>query len=256
MTTLVQDLKYGARMLAKNPGFTLVAMLALALGIGANTAIFSVVNAVLLRPLPYQDPDRLAFISEHTEQVPNMSVSYLNFLDWQRQNQVFDQIAAFQGQNFNLTGVDRPERLSGWSVSANFLATLGVKPFLGRDFLPQEDQQGGHPVVVVTYGLWQRRFGGDPGLVGRALTLNGRSYTVIGILPATFKFAEVSGAADVYASLGLNADQMKNRGNHPGIYVIARRKAGVSLEQARAQILTIARRLAQQYPDTNTGNSV
>jgi putative ABC transport system permease protein len=256
MTTLVQDLKYGARMLAKNPGFTLVAMLALALGIGANTAIFSVVNAVLLRPLPYQDPDRLVFISEHTEQVPDMSVSYPNFLDWQRQNQVFDEIAAFQGQNFNLTGVDRPERLSGWNVSANFLTALGIKPFLGRDFLPQEDQPGGPPVVVVTYGLWQRRFGGDPGLVGRALTLNGRSYTVIGILPASFKFAEVSGAADIYASLGLNADQMKNRGNHPGIYVIARRKAGVSLEQARAQMLTIARGLVQQYPDTNTGNGV
>jgi len=256
MTTLAQDVKYGLRMLAKSPGFTLVAVLALALGIGANTAIFSVVNAVLLRPLPYQDPDQLVFISEHTEQVPDMSVSYLNFLDWQRQNQVFSSIAAFQGQNFNLTGVDRPERLSGWNVSQSFFATLGVKPFLGRDFLFDEDQPGGRPVVVVTYGFWQRRFGGDPGLVGKPLTLNGRSYTVAGILPASFKFAEVSGAADVYASLGLNAGQMKNRGNHPGIYVVARRKPGVSLEQARAQMLTIAQRLAQQYPSTNTGNSV
>jgi putative ABC transport system permease protein len=256
MTTLVQDAKYGLRMLAKNPGFTLVAMLALALGIGANTAIFSVVNAVLLRPLPYQDPDRLVFISEHSEQVPDMSVSYLNFLDWQHQNQVFSDMAAFQGQNFNLTGVDRPERLSGWNVSQDFFTTLGVKPFLGRDFLPEEDQPGGQPAVVVTYGFWQRRFGGDPGLVGRSLTLNDRSYTVIGILPASFKFASVSGAADIYASLGLNADQMKNRGSHPGTYVVARRKAGVSLEQARAQMLTIARRLAEQYPATNAGNSV
>ncbi|HKS97560.1 MAG TPA: ABC transporter permease, partial [Terriglobia bacterium] len=256
MTTLAQDVKYGLRMLAKNPGFTLVAMLALALGIGANTAIFSVVNAVLLRPLPYQDPDQLVFISEHTEQVPDMSVSYLNFLDWQRQNQVFSSIAAFQGQNFNLTGLDQPERLSGWNVSQSFFGTLGVRPFLGRDFLPDEDQPGGQPVVVVTYGFWQRRLGGDPSLVGKPLTLNGRSYTVIGILPASFKFAEVSGAADVYAPLGLSADQMKNRGNHPGIYVVARRKAGISLEQARAQMLTIARRLAQQYPTTNTGNSV
>lgn len=256
METLLQDLRFGARMLLKNPAVTAIAVIALALGIGANSAIFSIVNAVLLRPLPFNDPDRLVFISETSQQVPNMSVSFPNFVDWATQNQVFDEMAIFRGQSFNLTGGDTPERIQGAQVSASLFTTLGVTPVYGRVFVDDEDRPGGNRVVLLSERLWQRRFGSAPDMVGKDLILNGESYTVVGILPAEFQFP--SPLTEMWASLGRVTDQpgMNTRGNHPGIYSVGRLKQGTSLDQARAEMNTIASRLEQEYPDTNKGNGI
>ena len=248
--TLLQDFRYGLRMLWKSPVVSGVAVLALALGIGANTAIFSVVNAVLLRPLPYKDSERIVALSEDSSQIPGMSVAYPDFQDWREQSQSFEQLAAYQRTSFNLTGTGEPERLQGRAVSANFFTTLGVSPTLGRNFLDAEDQPGGNRVCILSDGLWQRRFGADPSLLGRALVLNNESYTVIGILPRGFQFGRPT---DVFVPVGLEADQMAQRDNHPGIYVIGLLKPGVTIESARTEMQGIARRLEQQYPKTNAG---
>jgi putative ABC transport system permease protein len=252
MGTFLQDIRYGLRMLLKSPGFTLVTVLALALGIGANTAIFSVVNAVLLRPLPYSTAERLVILSEYSEQVQNMSVSYPNFMDWRDQNRVFDQLAAFRGNGFILTGVGEPERLTGNEVSANFFTVLGTLPLMGRNFAPAEDQPGGNRTVIISYGLWQQRFGANPGIIGQPLMLNNESYTVIGVLPQTFQF---QAQVDLYVPIGLQADKMQDRDNHPGIYVLGLLKPGVTIEQARTEMKGITERLAAAYPKTNEGNS-
>ena len=252
MNTLLQDLRYGFRMLAKNPGFTAVAMLTLALGIGANTAIFSVVNPLLLRPLPFGDPGRLMVLNETTEHQPRVSVAYPNFLDWKQQNQVFEQMAAFQGTDFTLTGLDHPEQVPGANVSANLLTTLGVKPVWGRDFLPDDDRQEATPVAVVSYVFWQQRFGGRRDLTGTLLTLNGRSYGVIGVLPREFR---VPDKVDILVPIGLGAKLME-RGSHDNTYVIARLNPGARLDEARMQMNTIAQRLEKEYPITNTGYRV
>lgn len=246
------DFRHAFRVLAKSPGFTFVAVLTLALGIGANAAIFSVVNGVLLQGVPYPHADRLVFLSEHTEQVPDMSISYPNLQDWEQQNTVFDPLGALQPTGFVLTGAGRPEQLKGMNASAGFLPALGVRPILGRLFGKKDDRPGAARVALLSYSLWQRRFGGDPGVVSRALTLDGRSYTVIGVLPASYRFIV---PADVYTPLGLNADQMQRRGSHPGIYAIARLKAGVSLAQARTEMNAIMARLAKEYPATNAGDT-
>jgi predicted permease len=255
MNTLLQDLRFGLRQLGRNPGFTAIAVVTLALGIGANTAIFSVVNGVLLHTFGYKDPGQLVFMTEHSQQVPNMSVSYLDYLDWRKQNTVFSSLAAMQEGSFNLTDVERPVRLYGFFVSANFFSTLGVKPALGRDFFAAEDAPNGNPVALISYSLWQRQFGGEPGIIGKVLTLNARSCTVVGVLPPHFKFY---GQSDVFVPIGLEADSrgFKDRGEHPGIVTIARLKPGVTLALARSQMETIAQRLATEYPKTNSGNSV
>ena len=248
METLWQDLRYSLRMLWKSPGFTLVAILALALGIGANTAIFSVVNAVLLRPLPYKDPDRLAIFWEKSA-TQDTSISYLNLQDWRDQNQSFEQITGFRRDSFNLTGASDPERLAGRVASASFFSTLGAKPFKGTDFPASEDRVGGQKVVILGHGFWQRRFGGDESIIGRQLTLNNQSYTVIGITAPDFSFGSDT---DIYTLLGQSESQcFTSRGCHPGIYAIGRLKPGVSLEQARADMDAIMARLGQQYPETN-----
>ncbi len=254
MDTLLQDLRFALRMLVKNPGFTAVAAITLALGIGANTAIFSVVSAVLLRPLPYRDPSRLILVNESSKQVPDMSVSYPNLLDWRERNHAFERMAALQPAQFTLTGLERPERLGGSNVTADFFATLGTSPRLGRDFLPQDDRPGADPAAIVSDRLWRTRFGGDPALVGRPLTLDGRSVVVVGVLPAGFRVYYPE--SDLFLPLGLNADRMQERDNHPGIYVIGRLRAGATLEAARADMDSIARGLERQYPKTNTGNRV
>ena len=187
METLWQDLRYGIRMLLKSPAFSAVAVFTIALGIGANTAIFSVVNGVLLRPLPYRQPDRLLIIREKSVEFEAMSVSYLNFQDWQRQNQSCGAIAAFRPDDFNLTGSRDPERLRGLMSSAAFFSILGVKPVLGRTFLPEEDRLGGNPVVLISENLWRQRFEADPGILGHTLNLNGIVHTVVGIVPAGFR---------------------------------------------------------------------
>ena len=259
MSALLQDLRYGLRMLAKNPGFTVVAVLTLALGIGANTAIFSVVNTVFLSPLPYPDAERLVIINEASKPMPEGPVSYPNFLDWQAQNQVFERMAVFQGEALTLVGVKVPESMPSLNVSADFFPTLGVNPIYGRSFLPSEDKAGAMPAVIMSYGLWQRRFGADPGLIGKSLSLKGtlgtRDFTVVGILPRDFKFYV---PAELYVPIGLwGADgYLMKRENHDRTLALARLKPGVSLEQARAQMQTIASRLQQQYPKTNTGFGV
>ena len=259
MSTLIQDLRYGIRMLARSPGFTVVAVITLALGIGANTAIFSVVNTVFLRPLPYPDADRLVVINESSKPMLEGPVSYPNFLDWQAQNQVFEHMAAFQGEALTLVGVKVPESMPSLNVSADFFPTLGVNLIYGRSFLPSEDKAGAMPAVIMSYGLWQRRFGADPGLIGKSLSLKGtlgtRDFTVVGILPRDYAFYA---PAELYVPIGLwGADgYLMKRENHDRTLALARLKPSVSLEQARAQMETIASRLRQQYPETNTGFGV
>lgn len=255
METLWQDVRFGVRMLLKKPVYTAIAVLALALGAGANTAIFSVVNGVLLRPLPYKDPDKLVRLGEWSQQVPQMSISYPNFKDWRERNRVFDGLAATQFDNYNLTGGDEPERLQGRNVSYNFFDVLGVVPAVGRSFLAEEDRAGAPPVCVISYGLWQRRFGSDRKIIGKAITLNGESYTVVGITPQDYRFGTQT---DVFVPLGRteDSDRMSPRDNHPGIYAVARLKQGVSFEQAQSEMKGIAAQLADEYPKTNTGNGV
>ncbi|HEX8072778.1 MAG TPA: ABC transporter permease [Pyrinomonadaceae bacterium] len=251
MGTLWQDIRFGVRVLWKSPGFTLVTILALALGIGANSAIFSVVNGVLLRPLPYPTAERLVFLSEWSQQVPNMSVSYPNYQDWRDQGTGFEQLAAFRSAGFTLTGAGEPEQLSAREVSWNFFPALGVAPAVGRNFTAEEDKPGAQRTVLVSYGFWQRRFGGNPAVVGQPVTLNNESYTVLGVLPQTFEW---QAQVDVFAPLGLHADRMQDRDSHPGIYLIGLLRPGVTVEQARAEMDTITARLAAQYPKTNEGN--
>ncbi|HEX8424293.1 MAG TPA: ABC transporter permease, partial [Pyrinomonadaceae bacterium] len=253
MNTFWQDLRYGLRMLWKSPGFTVVTVLALALGIGANSAIFSVVNTVLLRPLPFPNGERIVFMGEWSQQIPEMSVSYPNFMDWRDQNQVFEQIAAFRNANYVLTGVGEPERLDGRQVSAAFFPVLGVSPAVGRNFSPDEDKPGANPVAVISHGFWQRRLGSDPSIINKPLLLNGESYTVIGVLPQTFEWQS---PVDVFVTVGLHSDRLMSRDSHPGMYVLGLLKPGVSVEQARTEMKAIAARLADQYPKTNAGNSV
>ena len=244
MNTLWQDIRFAVRMLAKNWSVTAIIVVVLALGIGANTAIFSVVNAALLRPLPYADPDRLVRLSEDSPNVPGMSISYPNFLDWREQNRVFSGIAAMQFRSLNLTGNDEPERLPGRAVSAELFDVLGVKVAQGRSFVPEEDRPGANPVCIISNTLWQRRFGSDPALVGKQITLSGTSYTVIGVLPASYAYGTPT---DVFVPLGLRADEMKERSSHPGIYAVARLKPGVPVETARAELIAMAQRIGEQY---------
>jgi len=256
MGDLWQDLRYGLRMLVKNPGFTIVAVLALALGIGANSAIFSVVNTVLLRPLPYQDPERLVMVWEANAKAgfPKDTPAAANYVDWRDQNQVFEGMAAIANQNFNLTGTGEPERIEGRLVSANLFGLLGVEPHLGRAFLPEEDQPGRHNVVVLSYGLWQRRFGSDGKIVGQALTLNGENYTVVGIMPPHFQFP--TREDQLWAPIAFTPQQAANRGRHY-LEVVARLKPGVTLAQAQAEMSAIAVRLQQQHAEnTDLGANV
>lgn len=249
--TLLQDLRYGLRSLLKRPDFTAVAVLTLSLGVGASIAIFSVVNAVLLRSLPYKDPDRLLMLWEKTSQ-QDLPTSYLNFVDWKDQSQVFEKMAAFRNDNFNLTGVGESERLDSTTVSADLLSTLGIRPVLGRDFLPQDDRPGSAPTLILTYDFWQRKFGGDTSIVGRQLTLNRQSFTVIGVTPAHFKF----GGGDILVPVNLMADRFQLRGKDPGVIVVARMRPGVTPEGARTEMDAIMSRLVQQYPDVLAGRQI
>lgn len=252
LSDFAQDLRYGARMLARTPGFTAIAVLALALGIGANTAIFSVVNTVLLQPLPFKNPKELVMIWENATHLgfPKNTPSPANFLDWREQNTVFTGMAAMAPKNFNLTGAGEPERLDGRRVSANLFDLLGVQPRLGRRFLPEEDAPGTR-VVILSHGLWQRRFGADPRIVGQSLNLNGESYAVVGVMPPAIELPGFDNWKDqLWVPLAFPSEEAQSRGNHY-LEVIARLKSGVTLEQARAEMETISARLAQQYPADN-----
>lgn len=255
MRTLWKDLKYGVQMLLKKPGFTAIALLALMLGIGANTAIFSVVNAVLLQSLPFEDSERLVLLNERDSKMDGMSISYPNFTDWREQNKVFENIGVYNRASYNLTGIGDPERIQAGQVSADFFSALHAKPETGRLFTNDEDKPGGNAVVVLGHGLWQRRFGGDRSIVNKTISLNDKSYTVIGIMPDKFRFPT---RVEMWVPVGQLSDSTswKHRGNHPGLYGVARLKQGVTIEQARAEMDNIAVSLEQQYPQTNTGNRV
>src|SRR5688572_21982631 len=217
LTTLFQDIRYGARMLLKNPAVTFIVVLALALGIGANTAIFSVVNAVLLSPLPYEESDRLVFLNEKSPVLDEMSISYPNFLDWRNQNQVFEKIGVYNRSSYNLTGWGEAERITTGQMSADLFSVLRVNAALGRVFTNEEDKPGGNPVVVLTYPLWQRRFGGQASIINQPITLNGKSYTVIGIMPQGYQYPS---RVEMLVPVGQLSGQpsWQSRGNHPGLY--------------------------------------
>jgi len=254
MQTTLQDSRFGLRMLARNRGLTAVAMLALALGIGANTAIFSVVNGVLLRPLPYPEPDRLVNFYENTRDYSQGSVSYPNFLDWRRENRSFTDVAGYRGDNVILTGAGEPEHLPAEYVTAAFFSVLGVTPRMGRGFLPQEDQKGSAGAVILRYGFWQRHFAADPHIVGKALTLNGHTFTVVGILPSDYRFRH---SADVYIPLRQsNSVELDDREDHHGLQCLGRLKPGVTLAAAKAEMSSIANELGKLYPKSNAGRGV
>ncbi|MFB0552899.1 MAG: ABC transporter permease, partial [Phycisphaerae bacterium] len=255
MGTLIQDVRYGFRMLVRNPCFTAVVVLVLALGIGANTAIFSVVNAVLLRPLRLEDPDRLVMVWEQNLERgwDKRPVSSLNLADWREQNQVFVHLASGRGWGFTLTGGDEPEEISAELVSANFFSALGIKPALGRTFFPEEEQPGQNRVVVVSYDFWQRRFDSDPSIIGKSVTLSDMILNIVGVLPQKslselFYFGNV----DVWAPISLDPDHLEMRSlRHRRVF--GRLKKGVTLKRAQVEMDTIAHRLGQQYPEANVG---
>ncbi|MCI0490296.1 MAG: ABC transporter permease [Blastocatellia bacterium] len=261
MQTLWQDLRYGFRMLLKKPGFTVVAVLTLALGIGANTAIFSVVNGVLLRSFPYTEPDRLVIVWETQLQLglPFMYASPPNYGDWREQSSSFEEMAAFTPREFFITQADEPIRVEGAQVAASLFQVLKVSPLLGRTFSPEEDRPGGGQVVLIGYGLWQSRFGGDKSIEGRTIDINNQPHTIVGVMPPDFKFPPgialegTKPAPETQLWLPL-ARELKGgqRGAHY-LTVIARLKLGVSIEGARAEMSSMSRRLGEEYPATNTG---
>ena len=234
---LLNDLRYTARMLRQSPLFTLAVVLTVALGIGANTAIFSVVNAVLLRPLPYEQPSRLVWIAEKNDRLnlPTFGTSVLNYLSWKEQSRTFDQLAAFGFASFNLTGHGDPEQFTGGTVTPSLFPLLGIKPILGRSFADGEDRPGSPKVVMISEGLWKRRFGGDPSLVGRSLTLNGVDCTVVGIAPAALALLS---NGDMWIPLTIEPGR-EIRLNHV-ILAVGRLRPGVTLEQAPAEMNVVA----------------
>ncbi len=253
-TGIVQDLRYALRQLRKSPGFTAVAVITLGLGIGVNTSIFSVVNAVLLRPLGFKEASQLV----HVYHVPppasfpgmtRFSASAANYLDWEKQNHVFERMAIYTFRSFDLTGGDKPEQVDTCAVSSGFFATLGVQPMLGRVFFAEEDQPGRSHVVVLGHRLWQERFGANPDIVGRNINLDGTSYLVAGVMPASFRYPDF---AQMWTPMAWTDQERAVRGEHHYM-VIARLKPGVRLEQAQAEMDTISGRLQQQYPEDDKG---
>jgi len=254
MLNLWQDVRFGLRVLAKNPGFTAVAILTLALGIGANTALFSVVDGVLLNPLPFKDPNALVAVYSKSPVLPEASIAYLNFLDWQKENRSFSSLTAFRGDDYNMTGAGEPERVHVHMVSAEFFSTLGLRPLLGREFRPEEDRAGAEPVTILGDGLWKRTFGSSPDIVGKSITLNGTSYTVVGV-----SAGEITGLmpTDLFVPLGQwNDTSFRDRRISMGTNAIGRLKPGVTLEQAGADMTRIAENLASAYPESNKDSGI
>ena len=259
MESLIQDLKYAARVLLKSPGFVAIAVLTLALGIGANTALFSVVNGVLLRPLPYPRPAELVVISETTANFESSSISYPNFLDWQRTNSSFASIAAYKEDDYSITGAGEAERVRVGTVSKGFFEILGVSPVQGRTFTADDDRLGSAPVAMISAGLWQRKFGSAPDIIGKRITMNGEGYTVIGIVPARFQLESTNfnSAKDVFVPMGAFKDPLfQRRDVHEGTRAIGRLKPGVTLDAAHADMSQIASNLALEYPDSDKGAGI
>ena len=250
METLLQDLRYGLRMLAKSPGFTAIAILTLALGIGANTALFSVVNGVLLNPLAYPQSGELVALYGKTPGFDQAPINYPNFLDWQRETKTFSSLAMYRNQDYNFIGTGEAERLSGYMISADFFSTLGVRPILGRSFRADDDVVGAAPVVILGGGFWKRRFGASPEITGKSIVLNGTSCTIVGVIPAGFTFYGQD--RDVYTPIGQwNDASFRDRRVDVSAHAIGRLKPGVTLSQAKADMDGIAQNLAAAYPEAD-----
>ncbi len=250
----MQDVRYGMRMLLKNPGFAAVAILTLALGIGANTALFSVVNSVLLSPLPFPEPDQLYALYYKTPLFEHSSVSYLNFLDWEKQNHTLSAIGGFRAEDLNLTGAGEPERLHGHMISTGLFPALGISPLLGRNFRVEEDQVGAGPVAIISDGLWKRKFGQSPEVLGKSISLNGENYTIVGVFPGHMP---IMSASDVYTPIGQWDDAtFHDRRIGMGTNSIGRAKPGVSEAQLRADMDSLAQNLAAAYPDADKGGGI
>ena len=257
MDAIWSDLRFGFRVLLRSPGFTLVAIATLALGIGANTALFSLVNGILLKPLRFPQADRLVTLYQHKPQFEYGSISYPNFLDWQRDNLTFQSVAAYRPDDFSLTSLGEPQRVDGVMVSANFFPTLGVSPAMGRDFDPQQDILGGKPEVMISSGMWKTKFGSAPDVVGKTLMLNGTDYTIVGVIPASFHlYMQNFRDSDIYVPIGQWNDVIfHQRDVGMGMDAVARIKPGVTLEQARADMERVTRNLAAAYPDADSNTS-
>lgn len=248
MNNLIRNIRYGLRGLWKNPGFTIVAVLSLALGIGANTAIFSLVNEVLLKPLQFRDPDRLVMVWEDATfaNFPRNTPAPANYADWKTQNHVFEDMAAMEWKGFNLTGNAEPQKISAYAVTANFFSLLGIQPVVGRSFTIEEDRPEANKVVMLSHRIWQTRFGGERSILNQTILLDGEKYTVIGIMPAGFQFLEPE--VVMWVPIAFTPQELANRGGHY-LNVVARMKPSVKLEQARADIQTIMQRIAREYPN-------
>jgi putative ABC transport system permease protein len=259
METLLQDLRYSLRMLLKYPAFTITALIALALGISVNSTVFSVVNAVLLRPLPFNNPDSLVWIWDTQPELKEAPVTPADFIDWRNQNQVFEDMGLFAAYStFNITG-DNPEQLRAVLVSANLFSMLGVSPVEGRIFTSEEDKRGNHRVIIISYDLWQRRFNGSPQIIGSPVNLSGRDYNVVGVMPPEFQFpiqsSKFARKTDFWVPIVIDGALAQNRGVHT-FSVVARLKPGVSLQEAQTEMSGIASRTEQDHPDTNMGHGV
>ncbi|MGH9837355.1 MAG: ABC transporter permease [Blastocatellia bacterium] len=253
MQTLLQDLRYGARMLVKKRGFTVVAVITLGLGIGANTTMFSVINGLLLRPMPFKDPERLVHLDEKAPKAgfESMGFSFPDFSDWRARSRSLERMALYEEDSFTLSGdnaTERAERVEGARVMASLFPLLGVNAARGRHFLEEEDKPGAAPAAIIGYGLWQRRFGGDPGVIGRAVRIDGGSVTIVGVMPAGFGFPI---KAEIWEPMAPAFDE-KERGRH-STAGIGRLKPGVTIETARAEIETIAAAIGREHPQTNNG---
>jgi len=252
LDVLFQDVKYGLRILRKYPGFTTTAVLALALGIGVNTAIFSLLDGVLLRPLPYPEPERLVLVWEETPMfgLRDSPTSMGNFMEWRARNRVFQDMGTLDNSSYQLTGGGTPEQVNGAIIMAGFLRALGVQPLLGRAFTEQDDQPGAAKSLLLSHSLWQQRFGGDRDVVGRTMILDNERYTIAGVMPANFRFPDALTVLWTNTGAAYSARDYANRGRHDFL-VAARLKPGISLKQANQDIKAIAAQLAREYPNDN-----
>ena len=251
---LMQDLRYGLRMLAKSPGFTVVAVLTLALGIGANTALFSVVNGVLFNPLSYPHPEQLVWLAESKPNFATGSISFPNFRDWQKDNHTFSGMAVYRSYNFNILGLGDAEQVRARFITSDFFSVLGVNPVIGRTFAPGEDDIGRSPIVMISEKVWKRKFNASPDALGKNINLDGTGYMIVGVTPASFDFSGLFRDVDIYAPLGQWTNPLlSNRGAGLGVHGVGRLKPGATIEQARADMARISSNLAATYPDTNKG---
>src|SRR6266576_904916 len=248
MNALIKDIRYGVRSLLKRRSLTAVAIVTLALGIGANTAMFSVINAVLLRPLPYREPDRLVWMNETGPEVANRSVSYPNFVDWQARNTSFEAMSPFRGWSATMMGTDQPLDLDARIVGADYFKVMSVAPLLGRSFTSDDDRPGANPVTILSYGFWQSQFAGDRNIIGKTIILDDRAYGIVGVMPQSFQH---QGPPPLWLLMG--PQNWKHRDVRTGGNVIGRLKQGVTIEQARAEMNTIAQQLLREHPVANAG---